>query len=315
MKYLITGAAGFIGSNLCWALTNQGKDVVGIDCFLTGSNPLNLQGWSGKFIYTDLTEKYQVKSLFQKYKFDYIIHLAAETHVDRSLTNPSSFWSNNVIGTNYLLKEIYHQNYAEMVINVITDEVFGATIELVPESHPFNPSSPYAASKVAQYYIGHSYYMSYKVPVVSTFPCNTYGPRQYPEKLIPKFTLRLLNNLKVPLMRTTTAERTWMYIDDHINAILILLDRGVIGSKYNISTYQKCSNQELVELLLQYTSKDKSYIEIVPDRQHHDLSYQISSYYIRMLDWKPKILLEDGLKKTVEWYIEHPNHYPRRIYC
>jgi len=314
MSILVTGAAGFIGSNLCWKLTELGYDVVGIDAFKIGSNRKNLQGWKGRLLEIDILNKTALDQLVKENTFEEVIHLAAETHVDRSFLNIDSFWSTNVLGTSNLL-QCFLGRPPRIFINQLSDEAYGPIdFGQSVEGDPFYPTSPYAASKAAQYFVGQSFYKTFNLPVVSTFPSNTFGPRQWPEKLIPKFTLRLINSLPVPLMKSVENRRDWLSVEDHVAALIFLLKKGAVGSSYNISAENQLTNLAITKHLLFLTGRDDSYIELVPDRLAHDYAYNVSSAILHLMGWAPKQKFETYLKSTVEWYYDHQDYYPPGVY-
>jgi len=298
---LVTGCAGFIGSNLCHYLSGLGYEVLGIDALLTGSNMKNLTGCKLKFEELDLRDAARVDELFDCYEIDNIVHLAAETHVDRSLLNPNSFWSSNVIGTANLMRSAAQVDTVRCVINQITDEVFGSRFTPATEDTPFNPCNPYAASKAAQYYAGQVMFHSYNLHIVSTFPTNTYGPRQWPEKLIPKFTMRLLDKQEVPLMKTN-AKRDWLWIGDHCAALHLLLKYGQPGHSYLIPGTHLIENSNVVEQLLFLTDAAPELVKEVPDRIAHDYQYIIDGQKMYNLGWYPEKDFNTGLRETVDWY-------------
>lgn len=311
---LVTGSAGFIGSNLCHHLISLGHHVVGLDNFSIGSNlkncPENFRTYA-----TDLAEPYGLNVLFDNLKITKVVHLAAATHVDRSIENGSLFYRSNVIGTHNLLeacKDSFLKNgYPRVVINQLSDECYGSREYPVGEETSFRPSSPYAASKVAQYYVGYSFSNTYGLPIYNTFPTNTFGPRQWPEKIIPKFVLRLLRGQKVPLMASTQFKRDWLFIDDHVKALCCILDNPTKEHSFNIGADNWITNQELTNLILEHLGMSKDMIEIVPDRSGHDSCYAVDWSRMNFVyDWEPEPRsFVRNLFKTIDWYKEHQDWY------
>jgi dTDP-glucose 4,6-dehydratase len=300
---LVTGCAGFIGSHLCDLLLNSQEKVIGIDNLSTGSDIKNLPKSSNfQFFQVDIEKKRKISEILHDFKVEVIVHLAAASHVDRSISNPVDFVRTNVFGTTVLLNAAMRSRYLKLFVNQVTDEVFGPTTYKVNETHPLHPTSPYAASKASQCLIGHSFRDTYKMPIISTFPTNTFGPRQYPEKIIPKFIQKLLNGQKVPLMQSSHFSRDWLAVSDHVKALYFLIQQGKPGEDYCISGGNVFTNLNLTYNLLSLLNKSDDSIEIVPDRLSHDSSYLVDDYQIRSLGWKPKEDFKGYLKQTVEWY-------------
>lgn len=315
---LITGAAGFIGSNLChYILKNTDWEVVGIDNFSTGSNVKNLPISSRFSCYReDINYISQIKPIFHKEKPSIIFHLAASSHVDRSLDSDLDFWQTNVIGTRNVLT-LCQQYKPRVIINQQSDEPYGPIPHGQPaalEGDKFCPTSPYACSKAAQYYVGRSKINTSSLPIIHTFPCNVFGPRQWPEKIIPKFLLRLFEGRKVPLMKNTRAEREWMYTDDHCKALVFLAQNGIVGEDYNISSGFHINNEDLTNKLLELTGRDQSFIEIVPDRTTHDCRYALNGDKLIRLGWncnENEERFNADLQETTDWYQEnYKDFYP-----
>lgn len=310
---LVTGAAGFIGSNLCHALIAQGDYVVGLDAMKVGSSYHNLGELLDceffDLVEGDLASETQVSSCLRDMRFDVIYHLAAESHVDRSIVSDAHFWESNVIGTANLLRWA-HKRGAKKIVNQITDEVYGPKEKGESfEGDPLRPTSPYAASKAAQYMVGRSYIETYGAPIIHTFPANTYGPRQYPEKLIPKFVSNLLNGGTVPLMKSSHFQRDWLAVDDHVRALVIAAQQGVPGQDYNIPGTGTVSNLEITQRLLGLTGRDESAIQEVPDRKAHDCRYCVNGDKMIQLGWRPLCTLDTYLPLTVQWYRDNGDKY------
>lgn len=307
---LVTGSAGFIGSNLCHHLCDH-NEVLGIDKLGCESNrnwTRDLEEGSNRMIFqqVDLINSDDVNQLFKNYPIKKIVHLAAESHVDRSIDDPSGFWRSNVIGTNNLFAAALEHG-VDLIINQITDEAYGEKPEGEAfEGDKFNPTSPYPCSKVAQYWVGRSYHTTYGLPVVSTFPVNCYGPRQYLEKLIPRFIYNLTHNRTVPLMTSTHFERDWLPVDDMCFAHEILLARGVPGEDYNVGADNHRSNKQLTEELLEKCGRTWwEAVKIVPDRSAHDCRYAVNCNKLKALGWGTGNSFDTYLDYTVKWYKEN----------
>lgn len=303
---LVTGAAGFIGSNLCHYLVRQGHHAVGLDAMKTGSSYSNLEGIDLEMFTLaelDLCCDGSLECL-EGYHFDAIYHLAAESHVDRSIDGDLPFWQTNVVGTSNLLRWAASKGVPR-ILNQITDEVYGPkdTGESM-EGDPLLPTSPYAASKAAQYLVGMSYINTYKAPIIHTFPANTYGPRQYTEKLIPKFTKNLLTGQQVPLMKSSHFVRDWLPVCDHVSALVTILNNGNLGEGYNVPGGWVIPNLEVTQELLALTDRDESAILEVPDRKSHDSRYCVNGQKVLDLGWHVTRDFSSYLAETVEWYRE-----------
>lgn len=302
---LVTGAAGFIGSNLCHYLTSIGEEVIGLDGMFTGSNLKNLEGCNVKLPVVDLAEEWEVEDFFSKYPVTKIVHLAANSHVDRSISGDAEFWRSNVIGTSNLLRAALRAGNVEVVVNQITDEYYGEKPSgEAREGDPPMPTSPYPCSKTAQYFVGRSFWTTFSLPVISTFPVNCYGPRQWPEKLIPKFVTNLIKGQKIPLMASTHFERDWIPVIDTCRALHLLLDKGVPGEDYNIGADRHHTNLQMTHKLLALCGRDDSYIELVDDRAAHDCRYAVNSDKIKALGFQLSRDFDDYLAETVSWYKE-----------
>lgn len=312
MYTYVTGCAGFIGSHLCDYLLQHNHAVVGIDNLSTGSNLKNLEEarFCNSFYFeeSDTRDQVRLREILNLFPPETVIHCAAASHVDRSLTDPIDFMDNNVVGTTTLFTELLNYSSVRTVINFASDEIYGPTNHKVSEGSILAPTSPYAASKAAQYLVGHSFHKTYNLPVITVCPTNTYGPRQYPEKIIPKFTRILLAGQKVPLMKSTYFTRDWLAVDDHIRAILTIIERGAIGEDYNIAGDNIVSNYYLTKQILSILNLSEDMIEIVPDRLSHDSSYLINDNKIRQLGWSPQKEFLPYLKQTVEWYVKSPGY-------
>jgi dTDP-glucose 4,6-dehydratase len=305
---LITGCLGFIGSNLYNYLSSKGYEVCGIDAGFTGSLCINVNNRknidTGNIRFWDYCNQ-----LFIKYPIKKIVHLAAETHVDRSISNPVSFFENNVIGTSCLLTTALKYKI-DLFLNVITDEVYGSKdTGLAIEGDPFRPTSPYAASKAAQYFVGKSYAETFGMNIINTFPTNNFGPRQWPEKLIPRSIIRLLNGQNIQLMKSNHFCRDWLYVEDHCRAIETLLNHEVPGD-YNIAGNNHQSNLLIAGSILEKLNlPNGGRIDIIEDRLAHDKRYAVDSTKISSI-WQPSTNFSQALQNTIEWYKENKDWYP-----
>ncbi len=307
MKILITGGAGFMGSNMIHYLLKNYKDVevVNFDKLTYAGNLTNLSDIQDdprySFIKGDIANAEDVDRAVQG--VDLILNYAAETHVDRSIMEPRAFIDTNIVGVHTLLEAVRKHKIPKMV-HISTDEVYGAVME--GESHegsPFEPRSPYAASKAAADHLCHSYAITFGVPVVVTHSVNFYGPHQFPEKLIPLFTCNLMDKKKVPVYGDGMQIREWIYTEDHCRAIDVISQKGNIGEAYNIGTGFRIPNMEVTKRLLDLTGRDESHIEYVADRAGHDRRYALDSSKLRTeLGWAPTVTFDEGMAQTVEWY-------------
>ena len=324
-KVVVTGGYGFIGSNLIASLIKKKYFVINIDKLSYSSNKYNLKNLNLKnyiFYKIDLNEKNKIIKLLKKYKPSAIFNLAAETHVDRSIDSPKPFIKSNINGVYNLLEAV--RNYQKTknkikLIHVSTDEVYGDlgfTKKRANEDFAYKPSSPYAASKASADHLIKSYIRTYNFPAVISNCSNNYGPRQFPEKLIPKIIFNILNKKPIPIYAKGINSREWIFVDDHCEALEMICKKGKIGENYNIGSGINLTNLQLTKLILQLIKKEfpkilvKSKIIYVKDRPGHDVRYAINSNKIRReLKWKPKIKNIDGLKKTINWYLKNPNYY------
>ena len=305
-KYLVTGGAGFIGSNFVrYVLDNEpGAEVTNLDLLTYAGVKATvdeLEALPGhQFVLGDIRDSDLVHRLMSD--VDVVVHFAAESHVDRSITGPSVFLETNVVGTGVLLDAAARQGVARF-IQVSTDEVYGSVEEgYALESALLDPSSPYSASKAGSDLIARSYRVTFDYPVIVTRCTNNYGPYQFPEKVIPLFVTNLLDGLKVPLYGTGQNERDWLYVEDHCAAIHLLVDEGEMGEVYNIGANAQMSNFELTRRLLEIMGADDTAIEYVEDRKGHDLRYAVDSSKLRALGWSPAHSFDERLADTVEWY-------------
>lgn len=308
MKLLITGGAGFIGSNFIRYILNKYTDykVTNLDALTYAGNLENLKDFENdsryKFVKGDICDRELVNDLVKD--VDVIVHFAAESHVDRSILDSSEFVRTNVIGTQVLLEAARENN--TRFHHVSTDEVFGSlgSEDLgFNEETPYDPRSPYSASKAASDHLVRSYYHTYNLPITISNCSNNYGPYMFPEKVIPLFITNLFENKKVPLYGDGMNIRDWIHVDDHNRGVDIIIHNGIIGETYCLGGDNELTNKDLTHKILQAVGKDEDMIEYVEDRAGHDRRYAIDFSKIKNeLGWEPEIGFEDGLKEMVEWY-------------
>lgn len=310
MKLLITGGAGFMGSNFIRYTLNKYPDyvVTNLDKLTYSGNLENLKDIQNnsnyRFVQGDICDQELVNELVKD--VDAIVNYAAETHVDRSIIDPSAFVKTDVIGT-YTLLEAVKKHNVKRLVQISTDEVFGSIQKgTFTEKSPFEPNSPYAASKAGGDLLCRSYVATYKTPVIVTHSCNFYGEYHYPEKFIPLVITNILSGKKIPLYGDGLNAREWIYTQDYCNAIDAILHKGKDGEIYNISTGEEWKNIDVVKKILEITGKGEDLIEYVKDRPGHDRRYALDSKKLRNeLGWKPQYSFEEGLKKTIAWFKEN----------
>jgi dTDP-glucose 4,6-dehydratase len=307
MRILITGGAGFIGSNFVhYILRKHAEDeVIVLDKLTYAGNISNLKDvWKEiTFIKGDICDRELVAQVAKD--VDAIINFAAETHVDRSILEPEPFLMTNVIGTQVLLEAARKFNH-EKFVQISTDEVYGSILHgSFKEEDPLCPSSPYAASKAAADMLVHSYYVTYGLPVVITRSTNNFGPYQHPEKLIPKLIINALRNEPLPIYGDGRNVRDWLYVIDNCEAIDLVLREGKIGETYNIGAGNEKMNIEIANIILEELGKPKSLIKFVEDRPGHDRRYSVNCEKIRALGWKPRHDFMTALRATIQWYVEN----------
>jgi dTDP-glucose 4,6-dehydratase len=291
-KVIVTGGLGFIGSNLIDLLLKKKFNVLNIDKITYSSNFYNVKDFfkskKYKFIKCDIGNK-KIKDILFQYKPDCIFNLAAETHVDRSIDNPENFIKSNIVGVHNLLEcfKDYSKKYKSRLIHVSTDEVYGDVLTgRSSENYPYRPSSPYAASKAASDHLVSSYVRTYKIPAIVTNCSNNYGPRQHPEKLIPKLIYNILNNRPLPIYGKGTNSREWIFVKDHCEALIKIFQKGEEGEFYNIGSNRNLNNLEVCQKLLKFSKKlnmirNKVKIIFVKDRPGHDVRYALNSNKIK----------------------------------
>jgi dTDP-glucose 4,6-dehydratase len=325
---LVTGGAGFIGSALVRHLVEQtDHQIVNADFLTYASNQTSLQSVNGNpryhFEHVNICDVQAMTRLFEIYTPSAVLHLAAETHVDRSVDSPSLFVQTNVVGTFTLLEvaRLYFNGLSEALqcrfrfLNVSTDEVFGSLGQkgFFHEGSSYGPNSPYAASKASADHFARSYHHTYGLPVLNTNCSNNYGPYQHPEKLVPTVILKALAGEPIPLYGQGDNVRDWLFVEDHVRGLLAVLDRGAVGNSYNIGTNEEQTNLDMTQSLCAILDELQPHphpyadqIAFVKDRPGHDFRYAIDSSKLREdLGWKPSENFESGLRKTVRWYLEH----------
>ena len=326
MNLLVTGGAGFIGSNfiLYWLKKYPRDKIVNLDKLTYAGNLENLKSVEKNsnhlFVHGDICNSKLVNSLIIDNKVDIIIHFAAESHVDRSILDPAPFIKTNIEGT-YILLEAAIKNKIKRFHHISTDEVFGAlelnTKEKFNEKTPYNPRSPYSASKAASDHLVRAYHITYGLPVTISNCSNNFGPYQFPEKLIPLAVTNILEGKKVPVYGDGLYVRDWLYVEDHCEAIDIILQKGKIGETYFIGGLtEDISNLEVIKKILKIMGKDEGLIEFVKNRPGHDRRYAIDWTKInRELGWKPKHGFAEALRLTVEWYTKNRFWWKRIKYA
>jgi dTDP-glucose 4,6-dehydratase len=320
-KIIVTGGLGFIGSNLIDLLINKNFFVINIDKVTYSSNFYNTKEHKNskkyKFIKCGIGEKKFKKILFE-YKPVAIFNLAAETHVDRSIDSPKNFIQSNIVDVFNLLEcfKEYSKRNRSKLIHVSTDEVYGDILSgRSSEIYPYNPSSPYAASKASSDHLVSSYVRTYKIPAMITNCSNNFGPKQHPEKLIPKLIYNILNNKPLPIYGKGTNSREWIYVNDHCEALLKVFTKGKVGEFYNIGSNKNLNNLQVSkELIIQSKSMvdigKKVKILFVKDRPGHDIRYALNSNKIKKkLGWYPKTNFKKGIKLTLEWYFKNKQYF------
>ena len=320
-KIIITGGLGFIGSNLIDLLISKNYYVINIDKVTYSSNFYNIKEHKNskkyKFIKCDIKDK-KLKKIIFKYKPVGIFNLAAETHVDRSIDSPESFIQSNIVGVFNLLEcfKEYSKKYKSKLIHISTDEVYGDILSgRSAENYPYNPSSPYAASKAASDHLVSSYVRTYKIPALITNCSNNYGPKQHPEKLIPKLIYNILNNKPLPIYGKGINSREWIYVKDHCEALFKILKKGKVGEFYNIGSNKNLNNLQVSKELIKASKNiikigKKVKIIFVKDRPGHDVRYALNSNKIKnKLGWFPRTNFRQGIKLTFDWYYKNKKYY------
>ena len=325
---LITGGAGFIGSHVVRLFVNKYSDykIYNLDVLTYAANLKNLTDIENKnnynFIKADICDFESVKEIFIKYKINKVIHFAAESHVDRSIKDPFSFAKTNVMGTLSLLqaaKEAWSNDYSDKLFyHISTDEVYGSLNqdELFTEITKYDPHSPYAASKASSDHFVRAFSDTFGMPIVISNCSNNYGPYQFPEKLIPLFIINITNNKPLPIYGKGENIRDWLYVEDHAKAIDTIFHKGKLNETYNIGGFNEWKNIDLIKVIIKVTDRllgrdegsSEKLITYVRDREGHDLRYAIDATKIKNdLGWEPSLQFEEGLEKTVKWYLDNKN--------
>lgn len=324
MKTVVTGGAGFIGGNFIYHMleTYQEDEIICFDSLTYAGNMETLKealkNPNFKFVKGDIADREAVYALFENEKPDIVVNFAAESHVDRSITNPELFLRTNIIGTSVLLDACrkyginrYHQ--------VSTDEVYGdlpldRTDLFFTEQTPIHTSSPYSASKASADLLAQAYHRTFKVPVTISRCSNNYGPYHFPEKLIPLMIVNALHDKQLPVYGKGENVRDWLYVEDHCAAIDLIIRKGKVGEVYNIGGHNEKTNLEVVKTIIHELGKNEDLIKYVTDRPGHDMRYAIDPTKIHdELDWIPNTKFEDGIKKTIEWYKNNKKWWERII--
>lgn len=315
---LVTGGCGFIGSNFVRYMHEKytGVTIVNLDKLTYAGNPENIKDIKGSdryvFVQGDICDVALVEKLFSQHGFDTVVHFAAESHVDRSITGPGEFVRTNVLGTQVLLeaaRNAWESTFdTKRFVHISTDEVYGS---LGPEGYfteqtPLAPNSPYSASKAGSDMLVHSYYHTFGFPGVITRCSNNYGPYQFPEKLIPLMIANALDGRKLPVYGDGKNIRDWLFVEDHCRAIDVVRNEGRIGETYNIGGNNEWRNIDIVKLVLSILDKPESLISFVTDRLGHDRRYAIDATKTgKEMGWAPRVKFEDGIKQTVQWYLDN----------
>jgi len=321
-KIIVTGGLGFIGSNLIDLLLQKKYFVINIDKVAYSSNFYNTKEFAKnknyKFIKCDINNK-KINNIFNKYKPVCIFNLAAETHVDRSIDDAKSFIYSNILGVYNILecfKKYSLKNKKSKLVHISTDEVYGDILTgRSDEKYAYKPSSPYAASKASSDHLVYSYVRTHNIPAMVTNCSNNYGPKQHPEKLIPKLIYNILNNKALPIYGKGKNSREWIYVKDHCEALLKVFQNGKIGEFYNIGSNKNLNNIQICKTLLKISNKinvakNNVKIKFVKDRPGHDFRYALNSNKIKKeLRWKPKTTFEKGILNTFNWYLDNKKYY------
>lgn len=313
-KLLITGGAGFIGGNFVQYMLNKYPDyeIYNLDLLTYAGDLTKHHNYDNKnnytFIKADIVDRETIMALFEKEKFDYVVHFAAESHVDRSIIEPEIFLRTNVLGTQVLLDAAKAHPITKFV-HISTDEVYGELNfdfeSFFTEDTPLQPNSPYSVSKASSDMLVRAYHETYGLPVNITRCSNNYGPYHFPEKLIPLTISRVLNEQKVPVYGDGSNIRDWLHVQDHCAAVDLVLHKGLNGEVYNIGGHNERTNLEVVKTIISTLGKSDDLIEFVTDRLGHDKRYAIDPQKLEKLGWKPEFTFETGIAQTIQWYLEN----------
>jgi dTDP-glucose 4,6-dehydratase len=309
MRILVTGGAGFIGSEFVRQIVLRKYKIIVLDSLTYAGDISRIKEVLNdiSFYNADIRDENSVKSIFKKERPNIVVHWAAESHVDRSILNSTPFLDTNIIGTKVLL-EMSKTYKIERFINISTDEVYGELGKdgKFDETSPLNPNSPYSVSKAASDMLGRAYYRTYGLPVITVRPSNNYGPWQYPEKLIPVVILKALNNEKVPVYAMGENVREWLYVSDCADAVIKIMENGIDGEIYNVGSGEEKKNIDVVKEILRILNITDDIIEFVKDRPGHDFRYSLNSKKIKkQIGWQKNVNFSTGIRKTVNWYLEN----------
>ncbi|HPS19976.1 MAG TPA: dTDP-glucose 4,6-dehydratase [Candidatus Omnitrophota bacterium] len=314
---MVTGGSGFIGSNFVRYMLKKYKNykIVNFDALTYAGNPDNLRDIASdkryKFVKGNIAKRNDVKAVMKN--VDYVVHFAAESHVDRSIKRSEVFIKTNIVGTHMLL-ELARENKIKKFVHVSTDEVYGSlgSAGYFTEKSPISPNSPYSASKASSDHLVRAYCETYKFPGVITRCSNNYGPYQFPEKLIPLMITNALNDKSLPVYGDGLNVRDWLFVEDHCSAIDTVLHKGRVGEVYNIGGNNEWKNIDIVKTILKELNKPETLIEFVTDRLGHDRRYAIDATKIKNeLGWSPATGFNEGIKKTIKWYLANPKWIAR----
>ncbi len=322
-KVLVTGGAGFIGGNFVQYMVNKypDYDIYNLD-LLTYAGDLTKHKEIEKkdnyhFVKADIADRDAISALFEKEKFDYVTHFAAESHVDRSITDPEIFVVTNVLGTQVLLDAAKAVGGVTKFVHVSTDEVYGELdfdpTSFFTENTPLQPNSPYSASKASSDMLVRAYHKTFGLPINITRCSNNYGPYQFPEKLIPLTISRVLNDQKIPVYGDGKNIRDWLHVLDHCAAIDLVLHEGANGEVYNVGGHNERTNLEVVKTIISILGKSEDFIEFVTDRLGHDKRYAINPTKLEELGWKPTYTFESGIAQTIQWYLDNKEWWEQII--
>ena len=318
MKMLVTGGAGFIGANFLhyWFEHHPDDEVWCLDVMTYAANLRSIEALMEKpnfhFIQGDVADAEFVNALFAEVRFDTVVHFAAESHVDRSIVDPTAFLRTNVLGTQVLLDAAKRYGVSRFH-QVSTDEVYGdwpfGSTETFVETSPLKPSSPYAASKASADLLVLSYHRTFGLPVTISRCSNNYGPYQYPEKLIPAMVFHAMNDESLPVYGSGLNVRDWLYVEDHCRAIDVILQKGTVGEIYNVGTNEEFTNLDVIKTLLKQLGKPEELIKHVADRLGHDRRYATNADKLKALGWAAQHRFEEAFAHTVQWYVEHQDYW------
>lgn len=312
-QILVTGGAGFIGSNFIEYILAKYPDykIINLDKLTYAGNKKNFMHVDEKrheFVHGDICDKSLVFNIMKDCSF--VVHFAAESHVDRSINHSEDFINTNVLGTHVLLEAARELGHLEKFIHISTDEVYGSIEQgAFVETDNLAPSSPYSASKAGSDLLAHAYFTTYGLPVIITRSSNNFGPRQYPEKVIPLFITNALADKNLPVYGTGENRRDWIFVEDNCAGVDVVLHNGKIGEFYNIGGGNDVSNIDLTRRILKILGKSEDLITFVDDRLGHDFRYSLNCDKLKKLGFAPKYSFEEGLEKTVNWYLDNKNHW------